>query len=174
MQIYFFFIYCIFNIFQPMRHVLHGSIVAITVYVFPRQVYVTRGTIVKTGLMKMLNTAVSVYSTKKDKITDVRLTFNSLAPGRCGSNSKSIIFKLIIRNNNFCTHCEIALKWMPHNLTDDKSTLTWVMVWCHQATSHYLSQCWPRPMSPYGVTRPRSVNSLAFGRCGCNFDVESS
>ena len=24
----------------------------------------------------------------------------------------------------------------------------------HQATSHHLSQCWSRSMSPYGVTRP--------------------
>ena len=27
-------------------------------------------------------------------------------------------------------------------LTDDKSTLVRVMVWCRQATCHYLSQCW--------------------------------
>ena len=27
------------------------------------------------------------------------------------------------------------------------------MSWCHQATSHYLSQCWFRSMSPYGITR---------------------
>ena len=32
-----------------------------------------------------------------------------------------------------------------------------VMAWCHQATSHYLSQCWPRSMSPYGVIRPQWV-----------------
>ena len=38
-------------------------------------------------------------------------------------------------------------------VTDDKSTLVHVMAWCRQATSHYLSQCWPRSMSPYGVTR---------------------
>ena len=25
------------------------------------------------------------------------------------------------------------------------------MAWCHQATSHYLGQCWPRSMSPYGI-----------------------
>ena len=31
------------------------------------------------------------------------------------------------------------------------------MAWCHQATSHYLSQCWPRSPSPYGVTRPQWV-----------------
>ena len=40
----------------------------------------------------------------------------------------------------------------------DKSTLVHVMAWCRQATSHYLNQCWPRSMSPYGVTRPQWVN----------------
>ena len=44
------------------------------------------------------------------------------------------------------------------DLTDEKSTLVLVMAWCRQATSHYLSQCWPRFMSPYGVTRPQWVN----------------
>ena len=33
------------------------------------------------------------------------------------------------------------------------------MAWCHQATSHYLSQCWPRSLSPYDVTRPQWVKS---------------
>ena len=47
---------------------------------------------------------------------------------------------------------------MTLGLTDDKSTLVKVMAWCRQATSHYLSQCWPRSMSPYGVTRPQWVN----------------
>ena len=39
-----------------------------------------------------------------------------------------------------------------------KSTLVQVMVWCRQATNHYLSQCWPRFLSPYDVTRPQWVN----------------
>ena len=34
------------------------------------------------------------------------------------------------------------------------------MAWCHQATSHYLSQGRPRSMSPNGVTRPQWVNML--------------
>ena len=46
---------------------------------------------------------------------------------------------------------------MPLDLTDDESTLVQVMAWCRQATSHYLSQCWPIPMSPYGVTMPQWV-----------------
>ena len=54
--------------------------------------------------------------------------------------------------------CKIALRWMPLNLTDDNSTLVQVMAWCRQATSHYLSQCWPRFMSPYSVTMPQWVN----------------
>ena len=57
------------------------------------------------------------------------------------------------------TSCEIALRWMPLDLTGDKSTLVQVMAWCPQATSHYLSQCWPRSMSPNGVTKPQWVNS---------------
>ena len=43
-------------------------------------------------------------------------------------------------------------------LTDDKSTLVQVMAWCRQAASHYLSQCWHRSLSPYGVTRRQWVN----------------
>ena len=66
---------------------------------------------------------------------------------------------------------EIALRWMPLDLTDDKSTLVQVMAWCRQATSHYLSQCWPRSMLPNDVTRPQWVNvraALAMGSdIGC-------
>ena len=47
---------------------------------------------------------------------------------------------------------------MSLDLTDDKSTLVQVMAWCRQATSHYLSQCWPRSLWPYGVTKPQWVN----------------
>ena len=54
--------------------------------------------------------------------------------------------------------CEIALIWMSLDFTNDQSTLVQVMAWCRQATSHYLSQCWPRSMSPNGITRPQWVN----------------
>ena len=47
-----------------------------------------------------------------------------------------------------------ALRWMPQDFTDDKSTLVQVMAWCRQAISHYMSQCWLRSMSPHGVIRP--------------------
>ena len=53
--------------------------------------------------------------------------------------------------------CKIALILMSLDLTDDESKLIQVMAWCSQAPSHYLSQCWPRYMSPYSVTRPQWV-----------------
>ena len=46
---------------------------------------------------------------------------------------------------------------MSLDFTDDQSTLVQVMAWCRQATSHYLSQCWPWSLLPYGVTRPEWV-----------------
>ena len=55
--------------------------------------------------------------------------------------------------------CEIALIWMALDITDDQSTLVQVMAWCRQATSHYLSQYWPRSVSPHGVTRPQWVKA---------------
>ena len=55
---------------------------------------------------------------------------------------------------------------MPLDLTDDKSTLVQVMACCHQATSPYLSQCWPRFMSLYGVTRPQWVKETTTSQQG--------
>ena len=34
------------------------------------------------------------------------------------------------------------------------------IAWCHQATSHYVSQCWPRSMSQYGISRQQWVKSI--------------
>ena len=56
--------------------------------------------------------------------------------------------------------CEIALTSMSVDLTNEKSTLGQVMAWCHQAPSQYLSQCWLRSMSPYGITRPQWVTEV--------------
>ena len=66
-----------------------------------------------------------------------------------------------------------GLRWMPQHRTSEKSTLVQVMAWCHQATSHYLNQCWTRSPTPYGITGPQWVNSLAPGRCGCDFKCEN-
>ena len=85
--------------------------------------------------------------------------FNSLAPGRSEYDSKNVIFNLVLLIGIFRSSHDNALQWMPQDLTDDKSTLVQVMAWCRQAASHYLSQCLPRYMSPYGVPRPQWVNT---------------
>ena len=37
------------------------------------------------------------------------------------------------------------------------------MAWCRQATSHYLSQCWPRFLSPYvSLGHSELINILSF------------
>ena len=83
---------------------------------------------------------------------------NSLAPGKFEWNFRHVIFKPILVVDGWGISCEIALIWMSPDFTDDQSTLVQVMAWCRQATSHYMNQCWPRSISPYGVTRPQWVN----------------
>ena len=90
----------------------------------------------------------------------VCMQLNSLTLGRHGSDFKSIFFKLIIHNINFSTHCEIVLSWMLQNTFKKESKLVQVMAWCLMAPSHYLSLCWHRSMSPYGITRPQWVNIM--------------
>ena len=84
--------------------------------------------------------------------------FNSLAPGGFENIFQNVFFKLISWIDTLSNSCETVLRRMPQNPSDDKSTLVQVMAWCRQATSHYLSQCCPRSLSPYGVTRPQWVN----------------
>ena len=71
--------------------------------------------------------------------------FNSLVPGRSECDPKNVFFNLVLLIGIFRSSYDNALRWMPQDLTDDKSTLVQVMAWCHQATSHYLSQCWLIP-----------------------------
>ena len=81
--------------------------------------------------------------------------FNSLAPGKFEWHLRYLIFQIISVIDGWGISCELALRWMSLNLTDDKSTLVQVMAWCRQATSHYLSQWRPRSLSSYGFTRPQ-------------------
>ena len=69
---------------------------------------------------------------------------NSLVPGRF--EWKICIGNLQANFDVWCIYCEIVCRQMSLDLTIAKSTLVQVMAWCHQATSHYLSQCWPRSM----------------------------
>ena len=69
----------------------------------------------------------------------------------------SVLFKLILQIDILRSSCDIGLSCVPWNPIDDKSILVQVMAWCHQAESHYLSQCWPSSKPPYGITRPQWV-----------------
>ena len=88
---------------------------------------------------------------------------NSLAPGRFQFIFRWVILKLILMNGGWGISYQIALRWMPLDLTDDNSTLVQVMACCYQATSYYLSQCWPRYMSPNGINRPQWDNHWLLG-----------
>ena len=86
-----------------------------------------------------------------------RKAVNSLAPGKFEWTFRYVIFQGILVIDGQGISWEIALIWMSVDFTDDQSTLVQVMAWCCQATSHYLSQCWPRSMSLNGITRPQWV-----------------
>ena len=70
-------------------------------------------------------------------------------PFICISEQNDYIFNVIFHQCIWVSVCcDIAFMWMTIS-HDHKSTLT--------APSHSLSQCWPRYMSPYGITRPQWV-----------------
>ena len=87
------------------------------------------------------------------------LRVNSLAPGRfgCGFKYVCVMMKFILVIYTLSIFSEMALRRMPQNLTDTKSTLFQVMVWCHQARRYYLNQWWPSLRTPYGVNRGKHL-----------------
>ena len=88
------------------------------------------------------------------------LVWQAIGYRRRGSNFKSVISKHMLWITFMGTSCEIALRWIPQNIFDDKSTLVQVIVgacW-HQAIT------W-RNVDPdlcchFGITKPQWVNSL--------------
>ena len=87
-------------------------------------------------------------------------SINSLAPGKLEWIFRYLILQIISVIGGWGISCELALGWMSLDLIDNKSTLVQVMTRCRQATNHYLGQCWPRSMSPYGVTS--SMNFVTY------------
>ena len=77
-------------------------------------------------------------------IMGIPILVNSLAPGKCEWNFRYLVLQIISMIDGWGISCELALRWMSLDLTDEKSTLVQVMAWCRQATSHYLNQCWVR------------------------------
>ena len=64
-----------------------------------------------------------------------------------------VVLKLNSAIDGWGIYCEIACIGSSLDFTNGKSKLIPVMVWCRQATRHYLKQCWPRFLSIYIVTR---------------------
>ena len=107
-----------------------------------------------------------------------------LTPERYGNNFTSVFFKLILGilpswiffifsstlvltpsidvvfELSMSISCLIGIRWVPQNPINGMSTLVQVMACCRQATSYYLSQCWPTFMSLYGISRPQWVDVL--------------
>ena len=105
-----------------------------------------------------------VYSSLSDDSNNLHLSFQlthwPLGDFNLILGTLEVYFKLTLVNVGWGISYEIALRWMPLDLTGDKSKLVQVMAWCLQATSHYLSQCWPRSLSPYDVNRPQWVKKI--------------
>ena len=91
----------------------------------------------------------------------VRVTFAMLTHWLLDDVAMSIVCELIIQNSSFTLTVKLLSGEDP---TNKNATLVQVMVWCHQVTNHYLSQCWPRSLSPYGVTRPQWVKGTLVWR----------
>ena len=72
---------------------------------------------------------------------------NSSVVGICGINFRSVISEHLLRIKFKNTTWAIALTRMQYNTFVDKSILLQVIAWCR----HYLSQYWPKSMSPYAV-----------------------
>ena len=58
-----------------------------------------------------------------------------------------------------CSHFDWNLTEILAPKINNKPSWSQVMAWCCQATSHYLSQCWPTSKLLYGLTRPQWVNT---------------
>ena len=113
------------------------------------------------GVLNMAERDISYWGQdwSQNKMADIsQTTLTHWSLGNLNEILRHVIFKQILVIDGWGISCEIALIWMSLDLPDDQSTLVQIMAWCRQATSHYLSQCWPRSLSPYGITRPQWVN----------------
>ena len=106
----------------------------------------------------MISASMGFHDYKvKQWLTNHWKVFNPLTSKSFGCHLKSFISKLISLTDILSMLSEIALTWMPQDLTGDWLKLVQVMAWYHQATSHYLNQPWPNSMTPYVITIPQYI-----------------
>ena len=73
----------------------------------------------------------------------------------------AVILKVYFSNQTFQnSSLVLAVKLFSYNA--QRASLIknqhWLIAWCRHALIHYVSQCWTRFMSPYGVTSPHWLN----------------
>ena len=61
-------------------------------------------------------------------------------------------------SDEFCQHIRCIFEKIGLGASNLESALVQVMARCLPATSHYLSQCWPRYIASYDITSPQWVN----------------
>ena len=76
--------------------------------------------------------------------------FNSLTIGASDCHIKNITLKYLFMTNVKNTSVANICKCVSEDLDDGKSSLVGIMAWYHQATSHYLNQCWTWYLVPLG------------------------
>ena len=81
----------------------------------------------------------------------ISTAFLHIGPGRSGCDFKSILSNLVWLISVFRSGQDDALRWMPQNLTDDKSELVQVIAWCREPINYDLNQRWHSCMSQYGA-----------------------
>ena len=86
---------------------------------------------------------------------------NSLSPGDLMKILKIKLPRAMFPNNSLKLFIEGVLQ----ELANISLTLAQFMAGCLTAPSHNLSRYWPRPVSPYGVTRAQWVNSCSGPVC---------
>ena len=78
---------------------------------------------------------------------------DSLYPDRCSTDFKYVIFlNILLWMLSSLFLMNVAMRWMPFHIIDDKSTMVPIMAWCPLEKSHFQNQCRLRSMSPYGIT----------------------
>ena len=65
-----------------------------------------------------------------------------------GWKCESVVSEYVSQIVPMSSSCEIAMRQMPQNILDDKSTIVQVLAFCCQTTNRRLSQYWASSMSP--------------------------
>ena len=151
------------NIWQNLCCIIEPSLVSVSdrpVGVYPR---VQTWSLEYTRRCGMGNTKATFVNSLCPRRGSCNL--NSLAAGQFEWNLRYLILQIISVTDGWGIFCELALLWMSLDLTDNKPTLVQVMACCHQATSRYLSHCWPRSLSHIVSLGPNELNQWFSNLC---------